>query len=289
VTAASHERAEFCLNGGMGRSPSLFVVNLPDDARAHKDLQWARKHSVLGFASRFRDQPEVGDILMLCAGVKGGKRKAVEHVLVASVLSAPFHPDKEIPPVNLSWPSEVEERKRKYIRRVPVSFFAEQRDNDATKLAPLFDALRRSGKNATPRKVEASRKDLDTVARNFWFGSWAELERAKSFPFRAIDTLVTRAEDEARAHYESQGWNVIHVGHPHNFLCRKDGEEKRVMVKASDTQAIHLVPSELASAREQTTDLVVVSPDDNMRILPDWHPLDADLTTSEFEYHLPEG
>ena len=273
----------------MGTSPSLFVVNLPDDARAHKDLQWARKHSVLGFTSRFRDQPEVGDILMLCTGVKTGKRKAVGHVLLAVVVSAPFHPDKEIPPVNLSWPSEVEERKRKYIRRVPVSFFAEQQDNDAAKLAPLFDALRRSGKNATPRKVEASPEDLDTVARNFWFGSWAELERATSFPFRAIDTLVARAEDSARAHFESEGWDVIHVGHPHNFLCRRGWEEKRVTVKVSDTASIRLDPSELASARQQTTDLVVVSPDDDMRILPDWHPLDADLTASEFEYRLPEG
>nr|VDG63272.1 Uncharacterised protein [Streptococcus thermophilus] len=273
----------------MGTSPTLFVVNLPDDARARRDFQWARKHSVLGFTSRFRDQPEVGDILMLCTGVKVGKRKAVGHVLLAAVLSAPFHPDKEIPPVNLSWPSEVEERKRKYIRRVPVSFFAEQQDNDATTLAPLFDALRRSGKNATPRQVDASPEELDTVATNFGFESWAELERGKSFPFGAIDPLVTRAEDMTRAHYESEGWCVIHVGHPHNFLCRKGGEEKRVTVKASAAATIRLAPSELASARQQTTDLVVISPDGGMRILPDWHPLDADLTASEFDYRLPEG
>lgn len=264
----------------------LYVVKLPDDAQAHKDYQWARKHSEFGFTARFRDQPDIGDIVMLCSGVKAGKKPVVGHILLACVLSAPSHPDAEIPPVKLSLPSEVEERKRKYIQRMSVTFFGEQADNDASTLHPLFDALRRSAKNSTPRKVDATGEELDAIASNFGYADWNELERATSFPFKAVDTTVTRAEDLVCSHYEADGWDVIHVGYPYTFLCRKGGEDKRVAVNVSDGNSIRLTPAELASVRKNPTDLAVVD-GAALSILENWHPQEADLTPAEFEYRLP--
>lgn len=127
------------------------------------------------------------------------------------------------------------------------------------------------------------------------------------------------AVDRAEEYYKSHGWQVEIHGAPFDLLCTRDGDELRVEVKGTTTEAddVVITRNERLNARDHRTDLFVVHsielepvPGDIelrtdkfgatfdcqvyvgtagiQKVIHNWVPDDGDLDPAQYDYTVPK-